>query len=442
MKQFTAPAVSISLPPGFTFSESAHFQEGAVPNVNGKSTSNGTNGAHSSKGTNGHNGVADLEPPVSELKVPDLEVLRHFKGTFKGLGFNTIFRPNNTKAGVNELKVKPQGEEAGVTDNILQLNLTAETQVFSTPLSSDGNGAVPNRGLDDQPDIGLDGISYVQTIIDLTEIKPNTRQPVIHFEPGLWMRVPPTEDPALPASYARMGSIPHGTTINAQCFDAAVTSDGAPTIDKVDITPFNIIPSNTETELSAKTFHRFKSQDADKTGTHRLPQNLDLFLNNKSITQDMINNPNIILHDVNVGKKISKSTTFTVSTDSKAGGPGGGTSNIGFLVAGKGTTNGPPSNADAVSMTATYWVSTVRAEVELKPGQSGTVSPAAHGQHDGVPTFVVDEEITTGRTVTVEYTQIQYSQTVMLNFAGLSWPHISVATLAPTDIPLKDAIVR
>ncbi|KAF4921774.1 hypothetical protein CGCVW01_v005727 [Colletotrichum viniferum] len=434
MKQFTAPAVSISLPPGFTFSESAHFQEGAVPNVNGKSTSNGTNGANSSKGTNGHNGVADLEPPVSELRVPDLEVLRHFKGTFKGLGFNTIFRPNNKKAGISELKVPPQGDDVKVTDNILQLNLTAETQVFSTPLSSDGNGAVPNRGLDDQPDIGLDGISYVQTIIDLTEIKPNTRQPVIHFEPGLWMRVPPTEDPALPASYARMGSIPHGTTINAQCFDEAVTTDGAPTIDKVSMTPFIIGKVQAGSNLQ-----HFDSMKAKDDATHRLPQNLDLFVKNGSITQAMIDNPNIILGEVNEKKNIIKSTTFTVSTDSKAG---GGTSNIGFLVAGKGTTNGPPSNADAVSMTATYWVSTVRAEVELKPGQSGTVSPAAHGQHDGVPTFVVDEEITTGRTVTVEYTQIQYSQTVMLNFAGLSWPHISVATLAPTDIPLKDAIVR
>ncbi|KAE9574091.1 hypothetical protein CGCF415_v006477 [Colletotrichum fructicola] len=432
MKQFTAPAVSISLPPGFTFSESAHFQEGAVPNVNGKSASNGTNG-HTTKGTNGHNGVADLKPPVSTLETPDLEVLRHFKGTFKGLGFNTIFRPNNTKAGISELQVPPQGNDAGVTDNILQLNLTAETQVFSTPLSSDGNGAVPNRGLDDQQDIGLDGISYVQTIIDLTEVKPNTRQPVIHFEPGLWMRVPPTEDPALPASYARMGSIPHGTTINAQCFEEAITTDGPPKFPSADINPFLIGDNQKENPII------FGSQDAGNNATHRLPQDLTLFLDNKSITADMIKDPNTVLSEVNKNKTITKSTTFTVSTDSS---PGGGTSNIGFLVDGKGTQNGPPKNANAVSMTATYWVSTVRAEVELRPGQGGTVSPAAHGLRDGVPTFVVDEEITTARTVTVEYTQIQYSQTVMLNFARLTWPHVTVATLAPTDISLKDAIVR
>ncbi|KAK2773775.1 hypothetical protein CKAH01_13454 [Colletotrichum kahawae] len=433
MKQFTAPAVSISLPPGFTFSESAHFQEGAVPNVNGKSASNGTNGSNSTKGTNGHNGVTDLKPPVSTLETPDLEVLRDFKGTFKGLGFNTIFRPNNTKAGITELKAPSQGKDAGVTDNILQLNLTAETQVFSTPLSSDGNGAVPNRGLDDQQDIGLDGISYVQTIIDLTEIKEHTSQPVIHFEPGLWMRVPKTEDPALPASYARMGSIPHGTTINAQCFEEAKTTDGPPTFPPVDITPFPIGQIQTKDNGIV-----FDSQTATNGATHRLPQDLTLFLNNGSITAKMIEDPNVVLSEVNMKKTITKSTTFTVSTDSTAG---GGTRNIGFLINGKGTVNGPPSNADAVSMTATYWVSTVQAEVELRPGQSGTVSPAAHGQRDGVPTFVVGEAITSARTVTVEYTQIQYSQTVMLNFAGLSWPHVTVATLAPTDIPLKDAIV-
>jgi hypothetical protein len=42
-----------------------------------------------------------------------------------------------------------------------------------------------------------------------------------------------------------------------------------------------------------------------------------------------------------------------------------------------------------------------------------------------------------GGTVTVSTTQIQYSQKVILNFAGLSWPHVSVASLVPADpIPI------
>jgi hypothetical protein len=28
-----------------------------------------------------------------------------------------------------------------------------------------------------------------------------------------------------------------------------------------------------------------------------------------------------------------------------------------------------------------------------------------------------------------QYLQLQYTQTVLLNFLGLSWPHVSVATL-------------
>ncbi|KAL3299522.1 hypothetical protein RB213_006661 [Colletotrichum asianum] len=378
MSQFIAPAVSISLPPNFTYSESVSLQEGAVPNTDGVPAPNGTNGSDHSNGTNGS--AADLQPPASNLRAPPLEVLQHFKGTFKGHGFNTIFRPNNNKAGFSEMNVKPNDN---VKDNILQLNITAETQVFSTPL-----GAVPNRGLDDQPDVALDGISYTQTIIDLTE--------------------------------------------------TAVTTNGAPDIESADITPFGI------GKIQAQSPIPFPSQQATDSTTHRLPQDLEPFIKNSSITQEMIDNPNSILSKANKGKTITNTTTFTVSTDSQAG---GGTRNIGFLVSGKAPGTGGPSNADAVSMSATYWVSTVQAKVELKPWKPTaqkpfrTFSPAAHSRHDGIPTFVVRDEIKTARTVTVEYTQIQYSQTVMLNFATLSWPHVSVATLAPSDIPLVEAII-
>ncbi|KAF0331177.1 hypothetical protein GQ607_001485 [Colletotrichum asianum] len=375
MSQFIAPAVSISLPPNFTYSESVSLQEGAVPNTDGVPAPNGTNGSDHSNGTNGS--AADLQPPASNLRAPPLEVLQHFKGTFKGHGFNTIFRPNNNKAGFSEMNVKPNDN---VKDNILQLNITAETQVFSTPL-----GAVPNRGLDDQPDVALDGISYTQTIIDLTETVKGRQQPVIHFEPGLWMR--------------------------------AVTTNGAPDIESADITPFGI------GKIQAQSPIPFPSQQATDSTTHRLPQDLEPFIKNSSITQEMIDNPNSILSKANKGKTITNTTTFTVSTDSQAG---GGTRNIGFLVSGK-----APGTA----------------KVELKPWKPTaqkpfrTFSPAAHSRHDGIPTFVVRDEIKTARTVTVEYTQIQYSQTVMLNFATLSWPHVSVATLAPSDIPLVEAII-
>jgi hypothetical protein len=37
------------------------------------------------------------------------------------------------------------------------------------------------------------------------------------------------------------------------------------------------------------------------------------------------------------------------------------------------------------------------------------------------------------RKITIPFTQIPYTQTVLLNFAGLTWPHVSVNTLVPAD---------
>ena len=50
-----------------------------------------------------------------------------------------------------------------------------------------------------------------------------------------------------------------------------------------------------------------------------------------------------------------------------------------------------------------------------------------------VPIFtgVPPKTIPKGHVIKLHSTQIQYSQTVMLNFNGLTWPHVSVATLAP-----------
>jgi hypothetical protein len=40
-------------------------------------------------------------------------------------------------------------------------------------------------------------------------------------------------------------------------------------------------------------------------------------------------------------------------------------------------------------------------------------------------------ELNAPREITVHFTQIQYTQTVFLNFKGLTWPHVSVNTLVP-----------
>ena len=48
--------------------------------------------------------------------------------------------------------------------------------------------------------------------------------------------------------------------------------------------------------------------------------------------------------------------------------------------------------------------------------------------------------ITTPTTIKASATQLQYAQQVVLNFNGLTWPHVSVATLVPASpVPVPAA---
>ena len=192
----------------------------------------------------------------------------------------------------------------------------------------------------------------------------------LHIEPGLWVAIPQTSDPSVPPTVARLASIPHGTTILAQ--GTATTAAGAPHIPNTSIKPFAIGQPTPEFNFPEQTLTNqtsFRTSGAGLTG----------------VTQAMVDNPNGILQAAIAGQHITSTTTLHVtSTDTPV--PGGGTANTAFL---KGGTQGP--NADAVSVNATFWLETLQ-------GQSAP-------------------------------TQLQYAQTVLLNFNGLNWPHITVATL-------------
>jgi len=88
-------------------------------------------------------------------------------------------------------------------------------------------------------------------------------------------------------------------------------------------------------------------------------------------------------------------------------------------------------------MTATFWIETVVEQITVPPigaNQPTTVQgSAAAGEPIAVFSVTSATDITAPTQVSVTYTQIQYSQTVLLNFNGLSWPHVSVATLIPHD---------
>jgi hypothetical protein len=191
-----------------------------------------------------------------------------------------------------------------------------------------------------------------------------------HFEPGLWVTAPTTSDPKEPRTVARLASIPHGTTILVQ--GTAHTSAGAPAIPDVSIKPFTIgHPAQTFdfAEQTLATPTQFRTSGTGLTG----------------ITQRMVNNPNTVLRSAIASQHITATTTLHVSSRD-ATLPGGGTANIAFLTGAK---DGP--NAVAARVSATFWLETLQGDPHPR--------------------------------------QLQYSQLVLLNFNGLSWPHITVATL-------------
>jgi hypothetical protein len=363
-------------------------------------------------------------PRTISSSVPSLGPLAAFTGTFTGNGFNTIFRPESaatpTKLPVPVLPPPPQ-------DNILELNLTSETLSFSKSL-----GSVPNRG-EVQGDIFLNGVPYLQSISDVTV----PSQPVgIHLEPGLWVIVPSTTKPAEGVTLVRMASIPHGTTIQAQGTSFAPIN-GKPTIPTVDITPFK----TGQPDILANQV-KFASQTATNKTTPRIPQDLTSFIAAGTITQAMLTDPNTLLRNHIASQNITSTTTIVVSTNATEPLFGGGTDNIAFLLGNAAAlTNPAPAgpNAQALQMTAVFWIETVQHVIEVpifRPGQPPLTIPGETGEAgQPVPKFLVNPpiEITVPRKITVTSTQIQYSQTVFLNFNGLTWPHVSVATLVPND---------
>jgi hypothetical protein len=193
----------------------------------------------------------------------------------------------------------------------------------------------------------------------------------LHIEPGIWAAVPATTDPKMQPTVVRMASIPHGTVALLQ--GTAVTATGGPNIAIKGIKPFAIGGPPTQTidfpEQTLTNHTNFRTSGAGLAG----------------ITQRMVNNPNSVLTAAIAGQHITSTTTLHVTTIDLPT-PGGGTANTAFL---KGGADGP--NATAVSVTATFWLETLQ-------GQSAP-------------------------------TQLQYTQTVLLNFNGISWPHVTVGTL-------------
>jgi len=364
---------------------------------------------------------ADQKTPPTPTPPPPLGPLAAFQGDFAGNGFNTIFRPDS--AATPTALPNPVPPPPPPRDNILELNLTSETLSFAKSL-----GSVPNRGTNTQPDAFLNGVPYLQTINDVTIRGESVG---IHFEPGMWIHVPSTIVPALGETVTRMASIPHGTTIEAQGLVLAA-QNGPPNIAAVDITPFTT-GSNPPNKI------KFASQTASNPNTPRIPQDLGPFISRGTITQAMLDDPNSLLRAHISKQKILTTTTIFISTAPPPpnGLFGGGTDNIAFLL-GQAAATAP--NAQTTQMTAVFWIEKVQETIHIPflPAGAPPILIRSTASIPGQKTarFSITSKVDIGlpgRDVTVTFTQIQYTQTVFLNFATLTWPHVSVNTLVPAD---------
>jgi hypothetical protein len=186
----------------------------------------------------------------------ELGPLAFLVGSWRGPGFNAIWRPDNPQS-------QPVTVPLDQTRRFLELNLTNDSFNFQVI-----PGVVPNRGLNPQTDLSLYGLHYLQRTSDADpapspKVLPpgysTTAGQALHIEPGLFMNVPASKQPSVgdtplvnECTIVRMGSIPHGATVLMQGRNPGTK----PTLGKPNIpplTPFST-PGNVYPGLSPMPF--------------------------------------------------------------------------------------------------------------------------------------------------------------------------------------------
>jgi hypothetical protein len=251
-----------------------------------------------------------------------LGALAALEGTWKGHGFNAIWRPHH-----------------GAQDRFLELNMTDETLAFTRI-----NGPIPNRGLA-MHDINMFGLTYMQ------QISETSTGAGLHIEPGIWATVPKTSDPQVPASVVRMASIPHGTVVLAQGV-AEVHQGGPQTIPDTNILPFFFgtpRPKNNEFGSVAQIFPEL---DLGQATSFRFVA--------PGVTQAIVKNPNRVIQKALEkslqGTTMKRRTFLHVSSRHTVVKSGGGTANTAFL---ESSGSPPGGNANATRVQSTFWVETI-----------------------------------------------------------------------------------
>jgi hypothetical protein len=291
----------------------------------------------------------------------DLGLLAKLPGRWVGQGFNLIGRPAK------------QGNPANPVF-FLELNATMETLEFGVI-----GGDVPNRGFSEIT-AELHDLRYLQNVTDLVA---NT---AIHFEPGLWLHVPPTAEGG--ETYVREATVPHGDALLAQS-TLSITVDGGPIIEPVNSFPFpgaDPIPdvnANPANPLGAPYTNPYTNPVKGPNGNAFPGQFLPSGLN----AAGTILAPTTVLRAAIAAQTFVSTEVIQITTK-----PPGGIVNIPFVM----------QNANAIQMDAIFWIETVATDPKIN---QGIASPRS------------------------QFFQLQYVQRVILDFDNMHWPHISVATL-------------
>jgi hypothetical protein len=406
--------------------------------------------------------------------------LAFLAGSWRGPGFNAIWRPDNDQA-----------PENSAIHRFLELNLTNDSFNFQII-----PGVVPNRGFNNQPDLDLYGLHYLQRVSDADpspgpKVKPpgysTTARQALHIEPGLFMNVPASQQPANATggtivnqpAIVRMGSIPHGTTVLMQ----GPNPGSKPTLGKPHIPhlkPFStagnaypglapipfpgpyVVPPSAPPPLPdllqpppvppGPNPPAVGIQPITTLGAqHVIPEiniALDTLAPGSQSTgpypehfQHFINDPNSVLREAIEDQDILGFIQINLTTDTLSlnGIPTLGVgslfetvNNIPFLgVANQALPNplpGQPAtvaaqadpipNAYVYSASATFWIEWVR-----NPGAPPVLLHKGGGEPAG-PILELEPfwEHST-------YLQLQYSQLVILIFNNILWPHVTVATM-------------
>ena len=281
------------------------------------------------------------------------------------LGLLAEFQGNWRGHGLNITARPDFGSPLGF---FLEVNGTHETLDF-TAISGD----IPNRG-SLQADVLQHGVRYLQQV---TDVVTDTG---IHIEPGIWLHVPASTAPALGESYVRQSAIPHGDVLLAQTTFFS-TLAGGPLINSVDTTPFSDPLTPGPGLNSAPTSPTPNADILAVYKTTPLPAT-SRFAGLDPVAT--IKDPTKLLSADIAGQNIISTIVLVISTANQTDPTlPGSLVNIPFV----------QKNANATLLDGIFWIETVQRA-------DGSI-----------------------------FLQLQYVQRVILEFGGLKWPHISVATL-------------